>query len=93
MERLTEEELATALHQLNGWHASKDALHRQLTFDGFAAAFGFMARVAVLAAEANHHPDWSNVYNRVTIKLTTHDAGGLTQKDVDLAAAIDAILA
>ena len=57
----------------------------------FAEAFGFMARVAVLAEKADHHPEWFNVYNRVEILLTTHDAGGLSRRDVDLASAIDAI--
>jgi len=60
-------------------------------FGDFAEAFGFMTRVAILAEKADHHPEWFNVYNRVDILLTTHDAGGLSQRDVNLATAIDAI--
>jgi 4a-hydroxytetrahydrobiopterin dehydratase len=62
-----------------------------LRFADFAEAFGFMSRVAILAEKADHHPEWFNVYNRVEILLTTHDAGGLSRRDVDLASAIDAI--
>jgi 4a-hydroxytetrahydrobiopterin dehydratase len=70
-----------------------DAIVRQFKFGDFSEAFGFMTRVALLAEEADHHPEWSNVYNKVTITLTTHDAGGLSQKDIDLASKIDALLA
>lgn len=69
----------------------RDAIERKFAFADFSAAFGFMARVALLAEKADHHPEWSNVYNRVTIVLTTHDAGGLSARDVTLAKAIDAI--
>jgi 4a-hydroxytetrahydrobiopterin dehydratase len=64
-------------------------IRRSFKFDDFAAAFGFMTRVAILAEKADHHPEWFNVYNRVDILLTTHDVGGLSQRDVDLATAID----
>ena len=67
----------------------RDAIGRSFKFDGFSAAWGFMARVALLAEAMDHHPEWSNAYNKVTIVLTTHDAGGLTGKDVALARAID----
>lgn len=79
-----------ALARLDGWRfdAAADALLRDLKFKDFSEAFAFMTRVALLAEAANHHPEWSNVYNRVNIRLRTHDAGGVTQKDVDLAAAI-----
>ena len=70
-----------------------DAIVRQFRFKDFSEAFGFMARVALLAERAGHHPEWSNVYNKVSITLTTHDAGGLSQKDIDLATGIDALLA
>ncbi len=66
------------------------AIRRSLKFADFNAAFGFMTRVALAAEKADHHPEWSNVWNRVDIRLTTHDAGGLTQRDFDLAAVIDA---
>ena len=72
-----------------GWSGGADAITRQFKFDDFSQAWGFMTRVALLAEAANHHPDWRNVWNRVDIRLTTHDAGGLTQKDIDLARAID----
>ena len=84
---------AVALSNLAHWTYDTEALgiRRNLRFGDFAEAFGFMTRVAILAEKADHHPEWFNVYNRVEILLTTHDAGGLSQRDVDLAAAIDAI--
>lgn len=75
----------------NGWTERDGGIERDYKFVDFSAAWGFMARVALLAESADHHPEWSNVYNRVSIRLTTHDAGGLTQKDTDLARAIDAL--
>ena len=74
------------------WTPSADRMTRQLVFRDFVEAFGFMAQVALLAESKNHHPNWSNVYNRVSIDLTTHDLGGLSSLDVELAAAIDALL-
>ena len=68
------------------------SIHRELRFKDFNEAWGFMNRVALLAESQNHHPDWSNVWNKVSITLSTHDAGGLTDKDVTLAKAIDALL-
>ena len=72
-----------------GWSGGADAITLQFKFENFSQAWGFMTRVALLAEAANHHPDWRNVWNRVDIRLTTHDAGGRTQKDIDLARAID----
>ena len=69
-----------------------EGIRRRFTFADFNAAFGFMTRVALLAEQANHHPEWFNVYNRVDITLTTHDADGLSRRDIDLAKAIDALL-
>lgn len=91
--RLDESERTAALEQLKLWSYDADAkgIRRTLRFTDFAEAFGFMARVAILAEKADHHPEWFNVYNRVEILLTTHDAGGLSQRDIDLASAIDAI--
>jgi len=79
---------------LPGWAMveGRDAIRREWRFGDFSAAWGFMARVALLAEQQDHHPEWSNVYNRVTILLTTHDAGGLSARDVKLARAIDALL-
>jgi 4a-hydroxytetrahydrobiopterin dehydratase len=80
-----------ALKALPEWQYDADArgIRRKLKFTDFAEAMGFMVRVAVLAEKADHHPEWFNVYNRVEILLTTHDAGGLSVRDIDLAAAID----
>lgn len=78
-----------AARQLTGWAADGDALVRTFRFRDFGCAFSFMARVAIHAEAANHHPEWSNVWNRVDVRLTTHDAGGVTQKDIDLARFID----
>ena len=93
--RLNDEERAKARAELPEWTAiaEPDGLSRRFPFGDFNAAFGFMTRVAILAEKADHHPEWSNVYNRVDIVLTTHDAGGLSQRDVDLARAIDALIA
>jgi len=75
------------------WEHRDDALHRDFTFADFSEAFAFMTRVAMLAEQAAHHPEWSNVWNRVSITLRTHDAGGVvTDKDHDLAAAIDRLV-
>ncbi len=78
--------------ELPNWSVQGERLHRDLQFNSFVEAFGFMAQVALLAESKNHHPNWSNVYNRVSIDLTTHDLGGLSSLDVELAAAIDALL-
>ena len=91
MNRLTDSERDTALAKLPGWSLRADgqAINRTFAFADFSAAFGFMTRVALAAERQGHHPDWSNVYNRVDITLTTHDAGGLTMRDIRLAEAID----
>ncbi len=83
--RLSEDELKTALSELDGWSIKDGKLHRQYQFGSFVEAFGFMSSVALVAESMGHHPEWFNVYNRVTIDLTTHDSGGITQLDVDLA--------
>ena len=94
VEQLSEAERADALDGLPEWDfdEARDAITRTIVFTDFAEAFGFMAQVAILAERMNHHPEWSNVYNRVDILLTTHDAGGLSERDVELAGAIDGIL-
>jgi 4a-hydroxytetrahydrobiopterin dehydratase len=76
----------TRLSAVPGWTLEGEKLHRTFTFRDFSEAFGFMARVALAAEKLDHHPDWSNVWNRVTVDLTTHDAGGLTELDFRLAA-------
>lgn len=89
--RLTEAERAGALSGLTNWRPveQRDAITRSLRFADFNAAFGFMSRVALMAEKLDHHPEWFNVYNRVEITLSTHDAGGLTSKDIELARFID----
>ncbi len=83
---------ADALGKLTGWKPleGRDAIAKQFKFDDFNAAFGFMTRVALKADKMDHHPEWSNVYNRVDVVLTTHDSGCVTDKDVELAAFMDA---
>ena len=78
--------VATRLSALSGWTRQGEAIHRTFTFHDFSEAFGFMARVALVAEKLDHHPNWSNVWNRVTVDLSTHDAGGLTELDFHLAA-------
>jgi 4a-hydroxytetrahydrobiopterin dehydratase len=85
-------EIEDRLRKAPSWALSPDggAILRTLIFRDFSAAFGFMTRVALAAEKADHHPEWSNVWNRVEVRLTTHDAGGLTDRDFALAAIIDA---
>ena len=94
VERLSTAECEAALAGLDGWSfdSAAGAIRRDFRFKDFSGAFGFMSRVALLAEKADHHPDWSNSYNKVSISLSTHSAGGLTRKDIELAAAIDALL-
>lgn len=93
MKTLSKTALAAELAKLPAWTptAKGDAITRVFTFADFSEAFGFMARVALAAEAMNHHPEWSNVYKTVTVTLTTHDAGGLTERDTTLAAAMDEI--
>ena len=90
-ERLGEEAIAEALAALDGWSRSKDgiAVEKSYRFGTFRQAFGFMTEAALAAEKFNHHPEWSNVYNRVDVRLTNHDAGGLTGLDFKLAAAME----
>jgi 4a-hydroxytetrahydrobiopterin dehydratase len=75
------------------WHILDEKMQKEFIFNDFSEAFSFMTRVALLAEKSDHHPDWSNCWNKVTIRLSTHDAGGIvTEKDRDLAAKIDALL-
>ncbi len=94
MPKLTEDARAQLAASLPGWAMAegRDAIRRAFRFADFSAAWGFMSRVALLAERMDHHPEWSNVYNRVEILLTTHDAGGLSEKDVALARAIDRLV-
>jgi 4a-hydroxytetrahydrobiopterin dehydratase len=89
--KLTEAEIAAALARLPGWTRldGRSAIAKKFQFADFNEAWGFMSRVALLAESQNHHPEWSNVWNRVEITLSTHDAGGLSARDVRLAEAIE----
>ena len=92
--QLTEAERAAAFKELPGWTLREDclAITRELRFGDFNEAFAFMTRVALYAESCDHHPEWSNVYNRVSITLTTHDAGGLSARDVQMAKFIDGVI-
>ena len=94
IEKLSQQALDSALQTLNEtadkeWRLKEDKLHKEFKFADFVAAFGFMSQVALLAEKADHHPEWFNVYNKVAISLTTHDAGGISTRDFALAAAIE----
>jgi len=91
MTKLTGEARASALAQLSGWSevAGRDAITKTFVFKDFSEAFGFMTRVALTAEKMDHHPEWSNVYRKVEVVLSTHDAGGVTQKDIALALAMN----
>jgi len=92
--KLTEPERKAALAELKDWRLvdGRDAIQRAFKFGNFSAAWGFMNRVALLAEAQDHHPEWSNAYNRVEILLTTHDCGGLSERDLKLARSIDKLL-
>jgi 4a-hydroxytetrahydrobiopterin dehydratase len=94
VEKLSGAPRARAIAGLKGWQEApggRDAIHKQFKFADFNAAFGFMSRIALMAEKMDHHPEWSNVYNRVEITLSTHDAGGLSERDIKLAAFIDSL--
>jgi len=90
-QKLTGDGRKAALAKLSGWSevAGRDAISRKFVFRDFNEAFGFMARAALIAEKLDHHPEWFNVYNRVEVTLSTHDAGGVTERDVKLASAMD----
>lgn len=89
MNKLTDEEIASRLAELEGWVIQGACLEKDFAFVDFQAAIAFMNRLVPTAEALNHHPDWSNSYNKVHISLTTHDAGGLTEKDFSFASAAD----
>jgi len=84
-QKLSEAEITAELAGLPGWSYRGGKLHREFTFENFVQAWGFMSSCALVAEAMNHHPDWSNVWNRVTVDLMTHDAGGVTKNDIELA--------
>jgi 4a-hydroxytetrahydrobiopterin dehydratase len=91
VQKLTEAARKSALAKLPGWSevSGRDAISRKFSFKDFNEAFGFMARAALIAEKLDHHPEWFNVYNRVEVTLSTHDAGGVTERDIKLAEAMD----
>ena len=93
MKKLSEAEIGQALATLPGWAVKDGKLHRDYEFGDFVHAFGFMATSAIAIEKMNHHPEWFNVYNRVSVDLTTHDAGGISARDFELARLLDSIAA
>jgi 4a-hydroxytetrahydrobiopterin dehydratase len=85
MFRLTEDQIRTELSGLRGWSVVNEKLHKDFVFDNFIEAFGFMCKAAIHIEKMNHHPEWFNVYNKISVDLVTHDAGGITQNDIALA--------
>jgi 4a-hydroxytetrahydrobiopterin dehydratase len=92
MTRLLESDIEEELKKLTGWSVKNDKLHKEFQFDNFNQAFGFMTRAAMEIEKMNHHPEWFNVYNRITIDLTTHDAGGITNNDLNLARILNSLV-
>ena len=94
VEKLSDEERKSWLDALDGWEmaADRDAIERTFKFKDFSEAWAFMSRVALIAEKRDHHPEWFNVYNKVDVTLTTHDAGGLSLKDMKMAKAVGALL-
>ncbi len=91
MIRLSQTEIDEELKSLQGWSVVNEKLHKEFQFDSFNQAFGFMTRAAMEIEKMNHHPEWFNVYNKITIELTTHDAGGITKNDVNLAKILNSL--
>jgi 4a-hydroxytetrahydrobiopterin dehydratase len=92
MIRLSPEKISEELKNLSGWSIKDEKLHRDFEFESFNQAFGFMTRAAMEIEKMNHHPEWFNVYNRLTVDLMTHDAGGITQNDVELAKILNSLV-
>ena len=92
MIKLSESSIEEKLKNLPGWSVKNDKLYKEFQFNDFNQAFGFMTRAAMEIEKMNHHPEWFNVYNRITIELTTHDAGGITKNDVNLARILNSLV-
>lgn len=92
MEKLNITQIEAQLQNLNGWTYENGSIYKSYVFKDFKEAFSVMTRIAFEAEQQNHHPNWENVYNQLTIKLNTHDAGGITQYDFDLAQSIENIV-
>ena len=91
MMRLSQTDIDEELKNLPGWSVVNEKLHKEFQFDDFNQAFGFMTRAAMEIEKMNHHPEWFNVYNKITIELTTHDAGGITKNDINLAKILNSL--
>jgi len=91
MHVLPEDQIRTELRDLKGWSIQNGKLYKEFVFADFTEAFGFMTKAALHAEKMNHHPEWSNVYNRLSVYLTTHDAGGITANDIKLARTLNSI--
>jgi 4a-hydroxytetrahydrobiopterin dehydratase len=91
MIRLSQIDINEELKKLPGWSVVNEKLHKEFQFESFNQAFGFMTRAAMEIEKMNHHPEWFNVYNKTTIELTTHDAGGITKNDVNLAKILNSL--
>jgi len=91
MELLSQDEISARLAELGGWEQQGNALHRDFEFKDFTEAFGFMAQVACISERLFHHPEWSNVWNKVSISITNHSKGGITELDFDFAKRVNAV--
>jgi len=92
MIKLSESIIEEKLKNLPGWSLKNEKLYKEFQFNNFNQAFGFMTRAAIEIEKMNHHPEWFNVYNRITVELTTHDAGGITDNDVNLARILNSLI-
>ncbi|TFH03488.1 MAG: 4a-hydroxytetrahydrobiopterin dehydratase [Nitrosopumilus sp.] len=92
MMRLSSEKISEKLKNLPGWIIKEEKLHKDFEFEDFNHAFGFMTRAAMHIEKMNHHPEWFNVYNKITVDLMTHDAGGITQNDIELAKILNSLV-
>lgn len=92
MKKLSEQEINNNLEDLKGWEYKDDAIHTSLEFENFKEAFSVMTRIAFEAEDQQHHPEWTNIYNELSISLSTHEAGGITEKDFRLARSIEKII-
>ena len=89
--KLTDEQIKKELTSLSGWSLANGKLHKDFVFQDFIEAFGFMSRAAIHIEKMNHHPEWFNVYNKIRVDLVTHDAGGITQNDINLARTLNSL--
>ena len=91
LEKLSNEQISSEIKKLEGWQVVNEKLRKEFIFDDFNQAFGFMTRAAMHIEKLNHHPEWFNVYNKLTVELTTHDVGGITQNDIKLASILNSL--